>query len=148
VNRPAHILASIVTAVVLAATPAVATLCAMLCPSAAVSTVAKAEGHHGHHATEAAHDGHGAEPVAADAPHHGSAPALQLTAQSAHACCDGESLAPRALTARRVDSGAISAAAVDVAAPLVPFVTVALAHAPAARPGTCPASRPPLVLRI
>lgn len=147
-NRPAHLLASIVTAAVLAATPAVVTLCAMLCSSATASTAATVEPHHGHHAAEAAHDGHAAEPAAAEARHHGSAPA-QLTAQPGHACCDGESLTPRALTTRRLESGmASSASAIVAAAPLLSFSTVALARTPAARFGAHLISRPPLVLRI
>jgi hypothetical protein len=148
VNRPAHILASLVTAAVLAATPAVATLCAMLCSPATVSTVAMDEGHHGQHATEAAHDGHGAEPAAAGAPHHASAPAQQLTARSAHACCDGESLSPLALTTRRLDSGSVSPAFVADGAPLQSFSTVPLVQTPAARSASHLVSRPPLVLRI
>ena len=166
VKHPAHILASIVTAAVLAATPAIATLCAMLCAPAATAATATAEpAHHDHehHAAVAADDAgapmaaaagkaadthhrHAAEPAAART-HHGSAPA-QLTAQSSHPCCDGGSMTPRALTTRRVDSGAMSAAPAGVAAPLVSFTTVPLAHAPAARPDAHLVSRPPLVLRI
>lgn len=147
-NRRAHIFASIITIAVLTVTPAVATLCAMLCSSATVSTAATVEPHHGHHAAEAAHDGHTAEPAAAEARHHGSAPA-QLTAQPGHACCDGESLAPRALTTRRLDSGTVSSAsAIVAAAPLLSFSTAALARTPAARFDAHLVSRPPLVLRI
>jgi hypothetical protein len=107
------------------------------------------EGHHGQHATEAAHDGHGAEPAAAGAPHHGSAPAQQLTARSAHACCDGESLSPLALTTRRLDSGTVSSApAVADAGPLLSFSTIPVAHIASARSASHLVPRPPLVLRI